>query len=91
MASVTASATSSSSAANIMSPEFFSSLRGSPSFTASKVNSTLETATSNLNRNSKQESQVPAMTAAVLSSAVRNMLSSEFLRQKWRIYNFWTR
>ena len=83
MASVSASAASSPSALNIMPPEFFSSLMGSPSMTVSKDNTTSEIATTNLNRNSKKESSVTTMTAAALSSAVRNMLNSEFLRQKW--------
>lgn len=83
MASVTASAASSPSALNIMPPEFFSSLMGSPSMTASNGNPTSETVTPNLNRNSKKESSVTTMTAAALSSAVRNMLNTEFLRQKW--------
>ena len=70
-----------SSAHNIMPPEFFNSLMGSSSIPTSTAGTSSHTVTNS--KGVKDETSVTSMTAAALSSAVRNMLSSEFLRQKW--------
>ena len=79
MTSVTA--TAKSNALNIMPPEFFNSLMNSTA--ASNLNTNSHTTASTVSKNLKNESSVTSMTAAALSSAVRNMLNTEFLRQKW--------
>ena len=88
MASVAANnVTSNASALNIMPPEFFNSLMGgsssikdSKAFAASI--SDHENSVSN-DKDTNIDAAVTPITAAALSSAVRNMLNSEFLRQKW--------
>ena len=88
MASVAASnVQSNTSALNIMPPEFFNSLMGSSSSikdskTFSASSSDNDKPVSN-DKNNKNDAAVTPITAAALSSAVRNMLNSEFLRQKW--------
>ena len=88
MASVAANnVASNASTLNIMPPEFFNSLMGgSSSFKDSKAftpsSSDNEKLVAN-DKDTKNDAAVTPITAAALSSAVRNMLNSEFLRQKW--------
>ena len=81
MASVHASVASTSNPLTIMPPDFFNSLIGSPSMKDSKAIDVVDN--DMINSNSNNDKSVNPMTAAALSSAVRNMLNSEFLRQKW--------
>jgi len=88
MASVAANnVTTNTSTLNIMPPEFFNSLMGGSASTKdSKIfadsSSENDKSVSN-DKNNKKDAAVTPITAAALSSAVRNMLNSEFLRQKW--------
>ena len=83
MTSLAASVASNPTALNIMPPEFFNSLMGSTPIKDPNTNNSSDNGIQSLNKNLKNESAVTPMTAAALSSAVRNMLNTEFLRQKW--------